>query len=82
MAGLNALLIHANLFAHHYIDDYRWYIAAATLGPYARASVVFRPLDPDRRMPLLLEFVVLAGPHDLHQVSNLKHIKARIHVPP
>jgi len=59
MAGLNALLIYANFFTHHYIGDYRWYIAACTLGLYARATVVFRPLDRDRRMPLLLSFVLI-----------------------
>jgi uncharacterized membrane protein YoaT (DUF817 family) len=59
MAGLNALLIYANFFTHHYIGDYRWYIAACTLGLYARATVVFRPLDRDRRMPLLLAFVLI-----------------------
>jgi uncharacterized membrane protein YoaT (DUF817 family) len=59
MAGLNALLIYANFFAHHYIGDYRWYIAACTLGLYARATVVFRPLDRERSMPLLLAFVLI-----------------------
>lgn len=59
MAGINALLIYANFFTHHYIGDYRWYIAAGTLGLYARATVVFRPLDRDRRMPLLLAFVLI-----------------------
>ena len=59
MAGLNALLIYANFFAHHYVGDYRWYIAACTLGLYARATVVFRPLDRERSMPLLLAFVLI-----------------------
>jgi uncharacterized membrane protein YoaT (DUF817 family) len=59
MAGLNALLIYANFFTHHYIGDYRWYIAACTLGLYARATVIFRPLDRDRRIPLLLAFVLI-----------------------
>jgi uncharacterized membrane protein YoaT (DUF817 family) len=59
MAGLNALLIYTNFFTHHYIGDFRWYIAAGTLGLYARATVVFRPLDRDRRMPLLLAFVLI-----------------------
>jgi uncharacterized membrane protein YoaT (DUF817 family) len=59
MAGLNALVIYANFFTHHYIGDYRWYIAACTLGLYARATVVFRPLDRDRTMPLLLAFVLI-----------------------
>jgi uncharacterized membrane protein YoaT (DUF817 family) len=59
MAGVNALAIYANFFTHHYIGDYRWYIAACTLGLYARATVIFRPLDRDRRMPLLLSFVLI-----------------------
>jgi uncharacterized membrane protein YoaT (DUF817 family) len=58
MAGLIALLIYANFFTHHYIGDYRWYIAAGALGLYARSTVVFRPLDRERRMPLLLGFVL------------------------
>jgi uncharacterized membrane protein YoaT (DUF817 family) len=59
MAGLNALVIYANFFTHHYIGDYRWYIAACTLGLYARATVIYRPLDRDRQMPLLLSFVLI-----------------------
>jgi uncharacterized membrane protein YoaT (DUF817 family) len=59
MAGIIALLIYANFFTHHYIGDYRWYIAACTLGLYARSTVVFRPLDRDRRMPLVLAFVLI-----------------------
>jgi uncharacterized membrane protein YoaT (DUF817 family) len=59
MAGLNALLIYGNFFAHHYIGDYRWYIAACTLGLYARATVVFRPLDRERSMPLLFAFILI-----------------------
>jgi uncharacterized membrane protein YoaT (DUF817 family) len=59
MAALNALVIYANFFTHHYLGDYRWYIAACTLGLYARATVIFRPLDRDRRMPLLLAFVLI-----------------------
>jgi len=59
MAFLIAFLIYANFFTHHYIGDYRWYIAAAALGLYARATVIFRPLDRDRQMPLLLAFVLI-----------------------
>ncbi len=59
MAGLDALLIYANFFTHHYIGDYRWYIAACTLGLYARTTVIFRPLDRDRSMPMLLAFVLI-----------------------
>jgi uncharacterized membrane protein YoaT (DUF817 family) len=59
MAVLIALLIYANFFTHHYIGDYRWYLAACALGLYARTTVVFRPLDRDRHMPLLLAFVLI-----------------------
>ena len=59
MAALIAVLIYTNFFTHHYIGDYRWYIAACALGLYARASVVFRPFDRDRSMPLLLSFVLI-----------------------
>lgn len=59
MAALTALAIYANFFAHHYIGDYRWYIAACTLGLYARTTVVFRPYDRDRKMPLLVAFVLI-----------------------
>jgi len=59
MAALVAAAIYANFFTHHYIGDYRWYLAACALGLYARASVVFRPLDRERRMPLLLSFVLI-----------------------
>lgn len=59
MAGLVALAIYVNFFTHHFIGDYRWYLAACVLGLYARATVVFRPFDRDRRMPLLLAFVLI-----------------------
>lgn len=120
MAALVALAIYANFFTHHYIGDYRWYIAACALGLYARATVVFRPLDRDRSMPLLVSFLLIgffiwiaenistlfgvwqypnqvgawAAVHvgkwsswsllvimTFTIVANLKHVKARIHVP-
>lgn len=120
MAGLMALLIYANFFTHHYVSDVRWYLAAAALGLYARTTVVFKPLDKERKMPLLVAFVLIgffvwlaenistfAGvwryPNQLGAwsvvhvgkwsswslliimtftiVTNLKHIKSRIHVP-
>lgn len=58
MATGVALLIYANFFTHHFIGDHRWIITALALGLYARATVVFRPLDRERRMPLLLGFVL------------------------
>ena len=59
MAATIAILIYANFFTHHYLGDYRWYLAACALGLYARATVVFRPFDRDRQMPLLLSFVLI-----------------------
>jgi len=59
MATLIALLIYVNFFTHHYIGDYRWYLAACALGLYARSTVLFRPLDRDRKMPLLLAFLLI-----------------------
>jgi uncharacterized membrane protein YoaT (DUF817 family) len=59
MAGLVALAIYANFFTHHYIPDLRWYLATLALGLYARTTVLFRPLDRDRTMPLLLSFFLI-----------------------
>lgn len=120
LAALVAIAIYANFFTHHYIGDYRWYVAAFSMGLYARSVVVFRPLDRERRMPLLLSFVLIGFfiwlaenlstflgiwkyPNQLGAwsvvhvgkwsswsllvimtftiVTNLKHIKERIHVP-
>lgn len=120
MAALLAIAIYSNFFAHHYIGDYRWYIAACALGLYARATVVYQPLDRQRTMPLLLSFVLIGFfiwlaenistflgiwryPNQIGAwstvhvgkwsswsllvimtftiVANLKHIKARIHIP-
>lgn len=120
MATVMGVVIYANFFTHHYIGDYRWYIAACALGLYARSTVVFRPLDRERKMPLLLAFMLIGFfiwlaenistffgvwkyPNQLGAwsavhvgkwsswsllvimtftiVANLKHVKARIHVP-
>lgn len=59
LATLTALLIYLNFFTHHYIGDYRWYIAAFVLGVYARTFVVFTPYDTARKMPLLLSFFLI-----------------------
>jgi len=59
MAGAIALAIYANFFTHHFIPDVRWYLAALALGLYARTTVLFRPLDRDRRMPLLVSFLLI-----------------------
>jgi len=59
MAAVIAVAIYANFFTHHFIGDYRWYLAACALGLYARTSVEFRPLDRCRTMPLLASFVLI-----------------------
>jgi len=58
MAAAVAIAIYANFFTHHFIGDYRWYLIALACGLYARTTVVFRPWDTDRRMPLVLAFVL------------------------
>ncbi|HEY0490176.1 MAG TPA: DUF817 domain-containing protein [Telluria sp.] len=59
MATVIAILIYANFFTHHYIGDYRWYLAACALGLYSRTVVIYKPLDRERQMPLLLGFVLI-----------------------
>lgn len=59
MAGVVALAIYANFFTHHFIPDLRWYLAALALGLFARSTVVFRPLDRDRTMPLVVAFPLI-----------------------
>jgi uncharacterized membrane protein YoaT (DUF817 family) len=54
-----AILIYINFFTHHYIGDYRWYITAFILGIYARSMVIFTPYDRERKMPLLLAFILI-----------------------
>lgn len=54
-----AILIYINFFTHHYIGDYRWYITAFILGIYARSMVIFTPYDRERKMPLLLSFILI-----------------------
>jgi uncharacterized membrane protein YoaT (DUF817 family) len=58
LAGLIATLIYLNFFTHHFIGDYRWYLAAVAIGLYARAQVIFRPWKQDRRMPLSLGLIL------------------------
>ncbi len=59
MASAIALLIYANFFTHHFIHDFRWYVAACALGLYARAMVIYRPYDRNRAMPLFLSFILI-----------------------
>lgn len=58
-AVLLSVALYANFFTHHYIADYRWYIAAVALGMYARSTVIFTPYDRPYRMPLLVAFILI-----------------------
>ena len=57
---LLALAIYANFFTHHYIWDFRWLLFAATAWLFRRTWVVFRPDRTDRRMPLLVGFLLVS----------------------
>lgn len=59
ISTLVALCIYLNFFTHHYISDYRWYLAAFGMGLYARTYVCFTPYDYQRKMPLLLSFMLI-----------------------
>lgn len=59
MATAIAWAIYLNFFTHHYIGDFRWYLAACTMGLYARTMVIFKPMDRTRHMPLLSSFVLI-----------------------
>lgn len=59
LATLIGLAIYVNFFAHHFIGDYRWYLTAFILGLYARTMVYYTPYDKERKMPLLLSFVLI-----------------------
>ncbi|SNY62632.1 DUF817 domain-containing protein [Enterobacter sp. CC120223-11] len=58
-AVLLSLALYANFFTHHFIGDYRGYIAAVALGMYARSTVVFTPYDRPYKMPLLVAFALI-----------------------
>ncbi|CAI3947872.1 DUF817 family (YoaT) [Commensalibacter communis] len=58
-AVIISLLIYINFFTHHFLGDYRWYIAATVVGLYARTTVIFTPYDRERKMPLLLAFILI-----------------------
>ncbi|MCS2150614.1 DUF817 domain-containing protein [Scandinavium manionii] len=58
-AVLLSLALYANFFTHHFIGDYRGYIAAVALGMYARSTVIFTPYDRPYKMPLLLAFALI-----------------------
>jgi uncharacterized membrane protein YoaT (DUF817 family) len=56
---LQTVAIYANFFTHHFVPDVRWYLATCALGLYSRTTVIYRPLDRDRTMPLLVAFLLI-----------------------
>lgn len=55
-----AVAIYLNFFAHHWLPDIRIGLFAVTILLFARTWVVFRPAAVDRRMPLLLGWLLVA----------------------
>ncbi|HVI92027.1 MAG TPA: DUF817 domain-containing protein [Dongiaceae bacterium] len=52
-------LIYGNFFANHYLPDQRWPIISILCLFYGRTMVCFMPLNRERRMPLVLSFVLI-----------------------
>ncbi|MBC7812692.1 MAG: DUF817 family protein, partial [Burkholderiales bacterium] len=55
-----AAAIYVNFFSHHYVPDMRWLLFAATIWIFRRTWFVFTPFRAERRMPILLGFVLVA----------------------
>ena len=54
-----ALLIYANFFTHHWLGDYRWWLAGALMLAYRRTWVRFTPHRVRCAMPLVLSFALI-----------------------
>ena len=52
-------LIYGNFFANHYLPDQRWPIVSILCLFYGRTMVCYTPHDRERRMPLVLSFVLI-----------------------
>lgn len=51
-------LIYANFFTDHYLPDIRWFLSAAVLALFWKTRVHFTSLRVERKMPLVLSFVL------------------------
>ncbi len=51
--------IYLNFFTHHYIGDFRWWLIGAVALTFARTRVHFTALAIERKMPLLLSFILI-----------------------
>ncbi len=48
--------IYANFFTHHWIGDFRWWLAGAVVVLFVRTRVHFTVIDRERSMPLVVSF--------------------------
>jgi uncharacterized membrane protein YoaT (DUF817 family) len=60
LAWLLAIAIYVNFFAHHWLPDIRLLLFAAMFVLFWRTQAYFRPWREDRRMPLLLGWLLVA----------------------
>jgi uncharacterized membrane protein YoaT (DUF817 family) len=58
--SLLAVAIYVNFFTHHYLADARYVLFAAAALLFGRCWVHFRVWHAERRMPLLLGFMLVA----------------------
>jgi len=55
-----ATAIYANFFTHHYLPDLRWILFGVTALLFWRSWFSFRPFRAQRRMPVLLGFLLVS----------------------
>lgn len=55
-----AVGIYANFFSHHWIVDLRWLLFALVIWQFWGCTVAFRPFRDQRKMPLLIGFLLVA----------------------
>lgn len=58
---LVSVLIYMNFFTQHFIMDIRWFLFAAVAIMFWKTRIVFKVLDKERWMPLLLGFFLVAS---------------------
>lgn len=58
--GALAVAIYGNFFTNRHLPDIRWLLFPAMLLVFARTRVVFVSNGPERRMPLVLSFLLIA----------------------
>ncbi len=54
-----AFLIYLNFFTHHYIPDFRWYLAAAVIILFWKSKVIFTVTTKPRKISLVLTFLLI-----------------------